>query len=131
MLMLILSFVCCFARALIFLVLKGTIECDIFYWLSTFGFKTEASFNEKISFMRSGEKSFNTLNNSMVRNCEIVPLLYWNRIISLFLKVLCKFIYEAFWFCCLSVCRVRNIESFAHQSFISVTRLRQKYNVMQ
>ena len=28
-------------------------ECAIFYSLSTSGFKTEASFNEKISFMRS------------------------------------------------------------------------------
>ena len=31
-------------------------ECVIFYSLCTSGFKTEASFNEKISFMRSAEK---------------------------------------------------------------------------
>ena len=33
---------------------KNIIERVIFYLLSTSGFKTEASFNEKISFMRSG-----------------------------------------------------------------------------
>ena len=36
---------------------KNISKCAIFY---TLGFKTEASFNEKISFMRSG-----------VRRCEI------------------------------------------------------------
>ena len=36
---------------------KNISECAIFYSLSTSGFKTEASFNEKISFMRSREKS--------------------------------------------------------------------------
>ena len=46
-------------------------ECPIFYSLSTTRFKTEASFNEKISFMRSGEKVFKSLNNSIVRRCEI------------------------------------------------------------
>ena len=35
---------------------KNISKCAIFYTLSTFGFKTEASFNEKISFMRSGER---------------------------------------------------------------------------
>ena len=32
---------------------KNISECVIFYSLSTSGFKTEASFNMKISFMRS------------------------------------------------------------------------------
>ena len=50
---------------------KHISECAIFYSLSTSGFKTEASFNEKISFMRSGEKVFKSLNNSIVRRCEI------------------------------------------------------------
>ena len=50
---------------------KNISKCAIFYTLSTFGFKTEASFNEKISFMRSGEKVFKSLNNSIVRRCEI------------------------------------------------------------
>ena len=36
---------------------KNISECTIFYSLSTSGFKTEASFDEKILFMRSGEKS--------------------------------------------------------------------------
>ena len=42
----------------IFLCEKNTSECAIFYSLSTYRFKTESSFNEKISFMRSGEKGF-------------------------------------------------------------------------
>ena len=42
-------------------------EWTIFYPHSTSGFKTEASFNEKISFMRSGKKVFKSLN----RRCEI------------------------------------------------------------
>ena len=50
---------------------KNISECPIFYSLSTTGFKIEASFNEKISFMRSGEKVFKTLNNSILRRCEI------------------------------------------------------------
>ena len=50
---------------------KNISECTIFYSLSTSGFKTEASFNEKISSMKSGEKVFKSLNNSIVRRCEI------------------------------------------------------------
>ena len=46
-------------------------ECAIFYSLSTSAFKTEASFNDKISFMSSGEKVFKSLSNSIVRRCEI------------------------------------------------------------
>ena len=50
---------------------KNINERAIFYSLSTSGFKTEASFNEKISSMKSGEKVFKSLNNSIVRRCEI------------------------------------------------------------
>ena len=49
---------------------KNIRKCAIFYSLSTFGFKTEVSFNEKISFMKSGEKVLKSLNNSRVRRCE-------------------------------------------------------------
>ena len=52
-----------FTQALIFFVLL--------YSLHTFEFKIEALFNEKIYFMRSGEKVFRSLNNSIVRRCEI------------------------------------------------------------
>ena len=48
-----------------------TSKCAIFCSLNTSGFKTEASFNEKVSFMRSGEKVFKRLNDSIVRRCEI------------------------------------------------------------
>ena len=48
-----------------------TSECAIFCSLSTSGFKTEGSFNEKIPFMRSGEKVFKRLNDFIVRRCEI------------------------------------------------------------
>ena len=48
-----------------------TSECAICCSLSTSGFKTEGSFNEKISFMRSGEKVFKRLNDFIVRRCEI------------------------------------------------------------
>ena len=50
---------------------KNISECTIFSSLNTSGFKTEASFGEKILFMRSGEKVFKSLNNSIVRRCEI------------------------------------------------------------
>ena len=40
-------------------------ECVISYSLSTSEFKTEASVNEIIPFMRSGEKTFKSLNNSI------------------------------------------------------------------
>ena len=53
-------------------------EYAIFYSLSTSGFKTEASFNEEISFMRSGEKAFKSLNNSIVRRCGYFGLLKQN-----------------------------------------------------
>ena len=50
---------------------ENTSECAIFCSLSTSRFKIETSFNEKIVFMRSGEKVFKSLNNSIVRRCEI------------------------------------------------------------
>ena len=58
MLLVILCFLCCFAQGHIFCA-KNISECAIFYSLSTSGFKTEASFNQKIYFMRSGGKVFN------------------------------------------------------------------------
>ena len=51
-----------------------------------------------------------------------------NIIIRLFLIVLCKLIYDVYWFCCLLSCRDGNKENFAHQSF--VTRLRRKHSFM-
>ena len=50
---------------------KNMSECAIFYSLRTFRFNTEASFNGKISFIRSGEKAFKSLNNFIVRECGI------------------------------------------------------------
>ena len=49
-------------------------------------FSTHLTFNEKISFVRSGEKVFKSLNNSIARRCKLL----WctETIISLFLKVL-------------------------------------------
>ena len=46
-------------------------ECASFYSVSTSRFKSEASFNEKISFVRSGENAFKSLNNFIVRKCGI------------------------------------------------------------
>ena len=43
-----------------------------FLLISTSGFKSEASFNEKISFMRSGEQVIKSLNNSIVRWCDFL-----------------------------------------------------------
>ena len=51
---------------------KNISECVTFYSFSTSGFKTEASFNEKISFMRSGEKTFKSSNNSIITRCEFL-----------------------------------------------------------
>ena len=51
---------------------KNISGCAIFYSLSTSGFKTKAFFNEKMSFMRSKEKAFKSLNKSIVRRCEFV-----------------------------------------------------------
>ena len=51
---------------------KNINERAIFYSLSTSGFKTEASFNERISSIRSEEKAFKSLINSIVRNCEFL-----------------------------------------------------------
>ena len=51
---------------------KITSECAIFCSLSTSGFKNEASFNKKISFMSSGEKVFKSLSDSILRRCEIL-----------------------------------------------------------
>ena len=73
---------------------KNISECAIFYSLSTSWFKAEASFNEKISFMRSGEKVFKSLNDSIVRRCKIFKWII--RIIILFRIVLCKLIYEVY-----------------------------------
>ena len=74
-LLVILSFLCCFAQALIFFVLS---EYAIFYSLSTSGFKTEVSFDEEISFVRSEEKAFKSLNTSIVRRCSFFGLLEQN-----------------------------------------------------
>ena len=46
---------------------KNISEYAILHSIGTSGFKTEASFNEKISFMRSCEKVLKSLNNSIVR----------------------------------------------------------------
>ena len=51
---------------------KNINERAIFYSLSTSGFKNEASFNERISSIRSEEKAFKSLNNSIVRNGEFL-----------------------------------------------------------
>ena len=51
---------------------KNISDCAIFHSLSTSGFKTEASFNEKISFMRSEEEAFKSLSNSIVRRYEFL-----------------------------------------------------------
>ena len=69
---------------------KNISEYAIFYSLSTSEFKTEALFNEKMSFMRSGENRFKLFLSKKMWDL----LENWNRIISLFLKVLCKLIYE-------------------------------------
>ena len=68
----ILSILCCFAQAFHIFCAENISECAIFYSLSISGFKTEASFNEKISFMGSGETTFKSLSNSMVRRCEFL-----------------------------------------------------------
>ena len=47
---------------------KNISECAISYSLSTSEFKTEVSFNEIIPFMRSGEKTFKSLNNSIKKD---------------------------------------------------------------
>ena len=44
-------------------------------------------------------------NNPIIRNCKFL-LVYWNRILSLFLK-----------FFCLLICRDQNKENFIYQSF--------------
>ena len=49
--------------------------------------------------------------------------MHWLVIINLFLKVLCKLIYEVYWFYCFLICRYRNKEIFAHRSFLFVTKL--------
>ena len=51
---------------------KNISECAISYSLSTSECKIEASVNEIIPLMRSGEKTFKSLNNSIKkRRCEI------------------------------------------------------------
>ena len=88
------EFLMCFAQALIFFVLRISVNVPFFYSLSTSEFETEASFNEKIYFMRSGEKAFKSLNNSIVRRCEFL----WctETELSVLLEVLCKLIHEVF-----------------------------------
>ena len=61
-----------FAQALIFLVLKMSVNVPFFTYLSLLDLKLKHQFNEKTSFMRSREKAFKTLNNSMLRNCEFL-----------------------------------------------------------
>ena len=51
-----------------------------------------------------------------VRNCTFF-LVYWNKIISLFLKVLCKLLCEAYWICCLLICRDQNKKNVTYCSF--------------
>ena len=69
MLLVILSFYTVSHKLSYFFRDKNNKECAIFYSLSTYRLKTEASFNEKISFMRSGEKVLKSLNNFIVRRC--------------------------------------------------------------
>ena len=66
--------------------------------------------------LKNPKSFFNNFTNSMIRNCKFL-LVYWNRIISLFLKVLRKLIYQTYWFCCLLICRDQNSENFAHHIF--------------
>ena len=96
---------------------KNISECAISYSLSTSECKTEASVNEIIPLMRSGEKTFKSLNNSIKkRRCEIFQ---WTEIEScLFLKVPCKLIYEVYFICCLLICRYRNKDNFAYRYFL-------------
>ena len=51
---------------------KNISECAILYSLNTSRFKSEASFNEEIPFMRSGKKAFKSLNNSIIRRRKFI-----------------------------------------------------------
>ena len=95
---------------------KNADQRAIFYSFSTSRFKTEASFNEKVSFVRSGEKSFETLYNSIVKNYKFLlctetklSAFFWKFFISLFMS---WFIYLLLF--CLLICRNQNKENFAH-----------------
>ena len=44
----------------------------LFTLLALLDLKTEASFNEKASYMRSGEKAFKNLSSAIVRNFEFL-----------------------------------------------------------
>ena len=74
---------------------KKISEGAIFYSLSTSGFITEASFNGKIYFMRSEEKEFKSLNNSIGRRYEFLRCTE-TEYSFFFLKVFCKLIYEVY-----------------------------------
>ena len=93
---------------------KNADQRAIFYWFSTSRFKTEASFNEKVSFVRSGEKSFETLYNSIVKNYKFLlctetklSAFFWKFFISLFMS---WFIYLLLF--CLLICRNQNFLIF-------------------
>ena len=101
---------------------------SLFYWLSKSGFKTETSFNEKTFFMRSGEKPF--LNFILFHGEKLwVPLVYRNRIVSIFLKLPWKLIYEVYWFRCLLVCSNRYKENCVYRSSLFVTKLRHPVSI--
>ena len=57
-----------------------------------------------------------SFKNSIVRSCKFL-LVYWNRIISFFLKVIHKLIHEAYTFCCSLIRWDRNKGNFAHGRF--------------
>ena len=48
----------------------------------------------------------------------------------LLLKVLRNLIYEAYWFCCLLICRDKNKTNFVNRSSWSVTKPHRQHNVM-
>ena len=54
----------------------------------------------KINFKKNQKLISYNFNNSIIRKYKFL-LVYWSRIISLFLKVLRKLIYEAHWVWCL------------------------------
>ena len=65
---------------------ENTSEFAFFYWTNTPGFQTEGWFNDEVSIMRSREKPFETLHNSIVKKLW-VPLAWGNKIVCLFLNV--------------------------------------------
>lgn len=110
------------------LLLKIPVNASLFYWLSKSGFKTETSFNEKTFFMRSGEKPL--LNFILFHGKKLwVSLVYRNRIVSIFLKLPCKLIYEVYWFRCLLVCSDRYKENCAYRPSLFVTNVRHPVSI--